>query len=107
MIKYYPRASLTLLFIIFSVCLVSCVRGNKHDFDIPSGEATKTLKLFALQADVDVLINESELEGIQTNTVKGSLPIETALKTMILGTNLKFHQDEQSKAIAIFYSDKK
>ena len=96
---------ITIFIIVLIACISSsCSRNGLCTFDVPSGKAAATLKIFAAQADIDILINGSELGKIETHQIAGEMPIDDALKQMTRGTGLKFHYDENSHAIIVFHS---
>lgn len=97
---------LPFLIMLTVVFLCSCSKTQEFSFDINSGDATKTLKKFALQAEVDILIDETQLKEIQTQAVNGKMSVEAALKRMTSGTDLVFYQDKDSKAIVVFFNNR-
>ena len=89
--------------ILISLMFQSCQVDERIEFSVRSGDASETLKLYAVQAEVDILFSESDLHGIQTHQIGGRMPAETALKKMISDTGLIFHHDRESQAIAVYY----
>ena len=88
------------------VCLLflqSCQSEKKVQFDVEAGEASETLKSFARQARVEILIDEGELEGVTTHAVDGSMDPPDALQKMISGTGLIFNRDEETNAFAVSF----
>ncbi len=96
-----------LICILVILSYVSCSKKEHYAFDIRAGEASETLKQFADQARVEILINEKDLKKIITNSVHGTMPSLTALKKMISGTGLVFIHDRETNAIAVYYPDSK
>lgn len=82
---------------------VADTRGDttKRTFDVPAGEAVTTLKVFALQANQQILYSPEDLADVRTVAVRGSyLPIE-ALRVMLEGTPLSARLDRSGGAIGI------
>lgn len=99
--------------VIVSITILACMIGllacqteNQVEFDVEAGEASKTLKVFARQAGVELLINERELDGVNTHAVSGSMEARDALQKMISGTGLIFNRDEQTNAFAVSFPRK-
>ncbi|MBC7369210.1 MAG: TonB-dependent receptor [Undibacterium sp.] len=72
-----------------------------RSFDVPTGEARVTLKLFAAQAGGQVLYSPDDVSGIATHAVSGEFTPLDALTQMLAQTPLKARQDTKTKAIAI------
>src|SRR5581483_4574150 len=58
-------------------------------FEIPAGEAQKTLLQFVTQSNIEMLYSSDDVRGITTHPVSGDLTVEQALRTMIAGTGLE------------------
>lgn len=86
------------------VGVISCGKQESFNFDISVGEATKTLKMFARQADAELLVSEDELIGIYTKPIKGEYTPAVALKKMTFETGLIFSIDSKTNAIAVTLS---
>lgn len=89
------------MLLALSLAVLSCAREEQIHFDIDSGDASQTLKTFAVQADLDILFDERDLSGLQTSAVVGRMSKQAALQKMIAGTGLVFHHDKESQAIAV------
>jgi len=81
------------------MCLITCLLGTlaltqacSKDpvmrFQIAGGEASSTLRVFAKQASIDILIDEGELNDTITNEVNGYMSMTEALEEMLSGTDL-------------------
>lgn len=81
--------------------VLGCHKEDKIHFSIESGNAVKTLKVFAIQAGVEILIDENELEGIQTRPIEGTMTKIDALELMIFETGIVYNQDQETDAIAV------
>jgi len=76
-----------------AVCLVGCVwcppaAAQVRQFDVPSGDAAKSVIEFARQAGVEIIAPGIILNGITTPAVKGSYDVIAALELMLKGTDL-------------------
>lgn len=88
---------------VFSLCLVACQSEKKVEFDVEAGDASNTLKSFARQAGVEILMDEGELEGVTTHPITGTMKAPDALQKMISGTGLIFSRDEETSAFAVSF----
>lgn len=91
-----------IILVLVAFLYSSCGRSGERIFDIPPGNAETTLKTFATQADIDILINGSKVGAIKTPKVSGKMSVDNALKKILRGTELNFHYDKDSHAIVIF-----
>ena len=57
-------------------------------FNIPAQDAVSAVPSFVQQSDLQVLAAASELRGIRTNAVQGSMTADVALDALISGTGL-------------------
>jgi iron complex outermembrane recepter protein len=78
---------------------------TKRNFDLPAGDATKTLKLFADQSGEQIVYPVEEVRGIQTREVRGQLTAREALDAMLAKTGLVVVQDGTSGALAVKKAD--
>jgi iron complex outermembrane receptor protein len=60
----------------------------RRAFDVPAGEATVSLKLFAEQSGQEIVYPVDAVKGTQTHAVKGELTPKDALDQMLAGTGL-------------------
>lgn len=73
----------------------------KRAFDIPAGDAGKTLKQFALQANREIMFPDQPVDGVKTHAVHGDLTVGDALDRLLAGTTLKAIEDEKTGALMI------
>jgi iron complex outermembrane receptor protein len=73
----------------------------RRSFDIPTSDATVSLKLFAVQSSEQLLYSPDDVSGIQTHAVRGEFTPIVALEQMLRSTPLKARQDARTRAIAI------
>ncbi len=74
---------------------------TSRNYDIPEGKAIKTLKLAALQGEVDIMFAASVAKGVRTRSIEGEFTVSEALDHMLEGSSLSVVQDEDSGAFAI------
>ncbi len=94
---------------IAGVFWASCVQtsiASTMQFEIPAGDADKTLPVFARQSGVSLMYSKQQVEGVLTRAVAGALDANEALARMLEGTALGFDQDVESGAIAVVYNSK-
>ena len=90
-----------LLLLMTSVCDIAA---QTRSFDVEAGSARTTLREFARQARVSVVMDRQNVEGIQTNDVSGLLVPKYALERMLEGTPLVFNEDLETGAFAVTQS---
>ncbi len=73
----------------------------KRSYDVPAGDAAKTLKEFSAQAGAQIAYPSAKVRGVQTNAVKGSLTAREALEQMLAGTDLVVVQNEATGALTV------
>lgn len=73
----------------------------KKPFDLPADVAARSLKAFAQQSGVEVLIRAELGREIRTQLVKGEFTPREALDRMLLHTGLTVKEDEQTGVMAI------
>ena len=77
----------------------------KKPFDLPADVAARSLKAFAQQSGVEVLIRAELGREIRTQSVKGEFTPREALDRMLLHTGLAAKEDEETGAMAIMAID--
>jgi hypothetical protein len=70
-------------------------------FDLPSGEAAATLRLFSTQAGVQLLVSSDDIRGIKTKEVHGELRPLAAIQKMLENTQLVAREDRATGTIAV------
>jgi iron complex outermembrane recepter protein len=98
------RALLVTLFLLQTVVLVSVMfaaNNDKRDFDVPAGDAGRTLKRFAQQAHREIMFPAESVSGIKTNALKGKFTVREALDRMLAGTSLRATEDDKTGALVI------
>src|SRR6201996_2046315 len=60
-----------------------------HNINIPSEEAAKSIPEFARQENIQIIAPVSQLHGINTPAVSGSMELNDALQALLVGTGLE------------------
>ena len=68
-------------------------------FDLPSGQASQTLKQFAQQTGREIIF--PTLGSFQTNVVKGEFTVREALDQMLAGTGLVALESKEGGGIVV------
>ena len=77
------------------------IAAQTRSFDMEAGNARTTLREFARQARVDVVMDRQDVQGVQSNEVSGLLIPRIALERMLEGTPLVFKEDLETGAFAV------
>lgn len=85
------------------LCLVTTqsLFGLGNVYDIPEGDAGRTLRLFAEASNQEILFSAEVVRGIRTNRVHGRMPPAEALNKLLAGTGLVAIEDSIDGAFAI------
>lgn len=84
------------------VGLTGVVQGaSKKNYDLPAGDATKTLKLFTEQSGEQIVYPVEEVRGVRTNSVRGEYTAREALDAMLARSTLVAVQDPVNGALAV------
>jgi hypothetical protein len=106
-VKFDRPVILVVLAIVASWLLISCSDQESIFFDIPEGEAGRTLNEFASQSSMGIIYNVEEVGPIITNRIYGEFSFDQGLGLMLEGTSLKYAIDEKSGAIAVWNDESK
>jgi outer membrane receptor protein involved in Fe transport len=60
-----------------------------RSINVPSEEAAKSIPEFARQENIQIIAPVSQLHGIKTPAVSGSIPLDEALAALLVGTGLE------------------
>ncbi len=71
-----------------AVAIAAPAMAQEKAFNIPAQDAVTAVPSFVQQSDLQVLAAASELRGIRTNAVQGSMTADAALDALISGTGL-------------------
>lgn len=103
-ISIFRRGLLTAA-LFFLMMSAGQIAAQTRSFDIEAGNSRTTLREFARQALVDVVMDRRDVQGVQTNEVSGLLEPRIALERMLEGTPLVFKEDLESGAFAVTRSE--
>jgi iron complex outermembrane recepter protein len=90
--------------LLFAALVLSAAAADAdsfQSFDIPAGEAERTLKEFATQSGLEVLYSTDAARGVRTKAVKGRLLAREAVKQMLSGTPLYVVSDNKNGVLRI------
>ena len=73
----------------------------ERNFDLPAGSAEQTLKLFAAQAQREIMFPVDSVAGVSTNALKGSYTGREALDRMVARTGLVVVEDAKTGALMV------
>ncbi|MDP3072945.1 MAG: hypothetical protein Q8N18_21815 [Opitutaceae bacterium] len=74
-------------------------------FDLPADALEKSVKRFASQSGLEVLIPSDTLAEVRTRPVRGKMTSREALDAMLAGTGLTVLQDSRTGALAVKRED--
>lgn len=74
---------------------------GKTPFDLPIDALEKSVKRFAAQSGLEVLIPSDALAEVRTRAVRGEMTSRQALDAMLAGTGLTVLQDPKTGALAV------
>ncbi|HEY2009769.1 MAG TPA: TonB-dependent receptor [Rhizomicrobium sp.] len=70
-----------------------------RSINIPSEEAAKSIPEFARQENIQIIAPVSQLHGINTPAVSGSMELDEALKALLVGTGLEVASNDGSTVV--------
>ncbi len=84
-----------------AICALSAfpAAAQPRRIDIPSEEAAKSIPEFARQEHIQIVAPVSQLHGINTPAVSGSLELGEALKALLVGTGLEVATNDGSTIV--------
>lgn len=97
----FVNVARALVLVVLVVSVSGCGKESELSFDIPSGRAANSLKLFAKQANVEIIFNSPSVDGIVTGAVYGRMTPRAALVKMLDDTDLSFEEDTETGAYAV------
>lgn len=77
----------------------------QRSFDLPRGKAIETLRIAALQGEIQILFSDSVVNGVMTKAVRGVYSPRKALELMLEGTELGIAQANTNGAYAITFAN--
>ncbi|MGE6696658.1 TonB-dependent receptor domain-containing protein [Hyphomonas sp. NPDC076900] len=72
-----------------------------REFNLPEGDATKTIPSFARQSGVQIVVPADRLRGKKTREIKGKMDTKIALEKLLEGTDLKVVLTEDGKTFSL------
>ena len=90
-------------YLIWFGCIVlsACSKPKMYEFNVDSGDSGIALRQFAIQANLEIVFNSSDLEGIDTNAIYGRMTPDDALSKMLKNTRLDYRVENNSNVYAI------
>lgn len=95
------RVALAVSILSFASALAAATPGKAHDFDIPAGDASVTLKQFSRQIGEQLLFAVEAVRGARTQPVKGRMTTREALDVLLAQSGLVADHDAQAGTIAV------
>lgn len=74
---------------------------TRRRFDVPAGNAEEMLRVFAAQAEVELVYAVDTVEGVRMRPVKGEFAVRDALGWMVANTGLVVLADEKTGALML------
>lgn len=96
-----PALGLLLTFLVALALPLQAATPGKVTFDVPAGEAGKTLKLFAKQAQREIIFPVKPLGGVTTNAVQGDFSVEEGVERLTAGTALSVRVDGKTGGLIV------
>lgn len=97
----YLRTPVLLLLSLSLAVFGFAADAAKKNFNVPADDAARALKQFATQSGEQLLFSPSDVSGVKTLAIKGSLTAREALEKMLEGTTLVVAQDKSTGALAV------
>lgn len=86
---------------ISATMILTAVAAGTRKYEVPAGDAAKTLKLFSQQSGEQIVYPADDVRGVQTNAVKGDLTARQALDAMLARSGLVAVEDRATGALAV------
>lgn len=91
-----------LVLVLFPLLFVAAQAAEARiAFNLPAGDAARTLKQFAAQAQREILFPVQRIDGVQTNAVQGELTVREGLDRLLAGTELRAIEDARTGALVV------
>lgn len=98
------RPSLLFVCLVCFVVNLQAAETAKKTFDLPAGDAEKTLQVFIEQSGEQVMFPPAKVTGVQTNAVRGEMTTGAALDAMLRETKLTAVRNAKTGALTIIPS---
>lgn len=99
--RYYSKGFVSVQLLVLGLFFSLLEAQTVLRFDVPRGAATKTLKLAAEQAEIDLMFSSSIVENVKTKPLKGRYTVQDAFARLLEGTDLAIYEDTESSTYAI------
>ncbi|MBI2496878.1 MAG: hypothetical protein HYV75_02765, partial [Opitutae bacterium] len=97
----FLRPACAAVFALGLTLSLGAAEAAKKNFNLPAGDAAKTLKAFTQQSGEQIVYPVEQVRGVKTNPVAGELDARTALDRMLRDTGLTVVQDGKTGALAV------
>lgn len=95
------KAVFALLACAATFAMVRGAEVRTRSFDLPADLLENTIKRFAAQSELEVLIPSDALAEVRTRPVRGEMTSRAALEAMLVGTGLIPLQDPKTGAFTL------
>jgi len=95
------RRAMALVLFLFATIAAPAAEAIKVTFDLPAGDAGRTLKTFAQQAKREIMFPSKRVDSVQTNGVKGEMTVQEGLDQLLAGTGLVVIEDRKTGALVV------
>ncbi|GAB7527640.1 ferripyoverdine/pyocin S3 receptor FpvA [Pseudomonas sp. 3A(2025)] len=85
-----PKLSLTGLGMALSMTLASQVQAQEWNLNIPAQPLDKALQVFAEQANVQLLYNPGDVQGLRSTAVNGHYGLDQSINLLLRGTGVSY-----------------
>src|ERR1700754_649464 len=72
-----------------AIATTASASAQPRSINIPSQEAAKSIPEFARQENIQIIAPVSQLRGVKTPAVSGTMPLDEALAALLVGTGLE------------------
>jgi outer membrane receptor protein involved in Fe transport len=108
--RRHRQGSVSALLLLLATSLfgsAAWAAGPNLYFNIPAGDALKTLPQFISQSKIEMLYLTDSVRGLQTHAISGDLEASDALRQMLEGTHLQFEFDSDYSFASIKLEEKR
>lgn len=95
-----PHA-LTLVCCVMSATMAADTVKQKRSYNLPKGDASTTLNLFAEVSGQHIIFMVAKVRGVRTNAVVGEFSSAEALDRMLVDTDLQMTKDADTGAVVV------
>lgn len=94
-----------ILSLVDGTVLMASKSVSTRDFDLPSSDVSRALKLFSEQSGRGVIVGSDVVRGVRSNPVRGEMSAADALERLLANTGLIGLEDTQSGVFAVRKSE--